>query len=154
MELSGYYIHVGVDVFEKMFIQIQWELQITLYPTVIMIKKDRWRERERERVLKEKEFVTNQSPIWHETQYVCFRLNNYYLLYKISRYIIILHCKRYLIALFSCDYELLFLLSYMCMRLPINIIIKPTLTITPFKISLFLLQDSTYTNFSNFHPLS
>ena len=40
------------------------------------------------------------------------------------------------------------------MRLPMYIIIKLTLTMTPFQISIFLLQDSTYVIVIYDHPIT
>ena len=51
-----------------------------------------------------------------------------------------LQCQLYLLAILSCDYELLFLLLLVAWGFQFQwIIIKPTLTLTPFKFSLFLL---------------
>ena len=56
--------------------------QVTLYPTVIMIYKDRYRQRERERELKEEYFILTYGPIWHEKKNkFAFKSNNNYLLY-------------------------------------------------------------------------
>ena len=80
---------------------------------------------------------------------------DYYSLYKISWYIRILLCKRYLSTLLSCDYEVLFLLLLVANGFQ-WIIIKLTLTPTPFKIlyfhykTLFKLTFLIFFHYPNF----